>query len=91
MIAPTLTAQEFGERGDAIYDRVIRPVAEPSQNGKFVVINIDTGSFEIDKDEMAASLRLREREPQSVGRQWFRMVGKPYAHQRLGFRHRSVK
>ncbi len=90
MSLPARTKGEFAAKGDDLYDRLVRPVAEPSQNGKVVVINIDTGSFEIDRDEIAASQRLLTREPSSLGRQWFRTIGKPYLHRFLGIRQRSA-
>jgi len=79
--------EEFAQRGDAIYDRDIRPRVEPNHLGKIVAIDIETGTYEIDADEMAASDRLLARVP---GAQiWLRRIGKPYLR-RFGYHPRSV-
>ena len=41
--------------------------------GKFVVIDIDTGAYEVDADELAASDRLLARYPDA--QVWLRQVG----------------
>jgi hypothetical protein len=74
---------EFARRGDAIYERDIKPLVEPEQNGKFVVIDIETGMYEIDSDELAASDRLYARVPNA--QPWLRRVGSRYAR-RFGWR-----
>lgn len=66
----------FAARGDAIYERKIRAL-ERTEKGKFAAIDIDSGDFEIDADELAASDRLQARHPQA--RVWLRRVGSPYA------------
>jgi hypothetical protein len=75
--------EEFARRGDAIYERDIKPLVEPEQNGKFVVIDIETGMYEIDSDELAASDRLYARVPNA--QPWLRRVGSRYAR-RFGWR-----
>ncbi len=74
---PRYSMEEFARRGDAIYERDIRPLVEPADNGKFVVIDIETGAYEIDKDEIAASDRLVTRVPDA--QIWLRRVGSRYA------------
>ena len=58
---PRYSKEEFARRGDAIYDRDVGPLVGPEDEGKFVVIDIETGAFEIDRDELAASDRLLAR------------------------------
>ena len=58
--------EEIGLRGEAIYREKIRPLVEPAQTGKFVVIDVDSGDYEIDAEVLAASARLRERRPGAV-------------------------
>lgn len=65
---PRYCKEEFASRGDAIYERDIRPHLKPADMGKFVAIDIETGEFDIDVDEMAASRRLRARIPDSQTR-----------------------
>lgn len=55
---PRYGKEEFARRGDAIYDRDIGPRVGPEDEGKFVVIDIETGPYEIDRDELAVSDRL---------------------------------
>ena len=74
---PRYSKEEFARRGDAIYDRDIGPRFEKTDKDKFVAIDIETGDFEIDADEMAATDRLLARIP---GAQiWFRRIGSKYA------------
>jgi hypothetical protein len=74
---PRYSKEEFARRGDAIYDREIGPRLEPVENGKFVAIDIETGEFEVDADEMAATDRLLARVPDA--QIWFRRMGSKYA------------
>lgn len=81
-IQPRYSRDEFARRGDEIYEREIRPLLETENEGKFVAIDIETGAYEVDTNELAASDRLLARVP---GAQiWLRRVGSRYAH-RFGF------
>ena len=74
---PRHSREEFARRGEDLYERVVLPVVRPSDEGKFVLIDIESGDYEVDGDELAASDRLLERRP---GAQvWMRRVGSPYA------------
>jgi hypothetical protein len=85
-IQPRYSKEEFARRGDEIYERDIRPRVEPGQEGKYVVIDIETGAYEIDADELAASDRLLARHPNA--QIWLRRVGSRYAR-RFGPRGRA--
>jgi len=74
---PRYSKEEFARRGEDIYERSIRPLTEPGDRGKYVVIDIETGAFEIDVNELSASDRLRARVPDA--QPWLRRVGSPYA------------
>jgi hypothetical protein len=76
-LQPRYSKEEFARRGDEIYDRVIRPQLEAGNAGKFVVIDIETGAYEIDADELAASERLLTRHPDA--QVWLRRIGSRYA------------
>jgi hypothetical protein len=65
--------EEFARRGDAIYENDIRPHLKPEDDGKFVAIDIETGAYEMDKDEMKAGRRLRARVPEA--QTWMVRVG----------------
>lgn len=45
----------------AIYDRDIRAKLEPSHDGEFVVINLDTSEYEFGPDDVEVSRRARRR------------------------------
>ena len=55
--------EEFGRRGDTIYEQKSRPHLKPRDKGKYVAIDIETGEYEISKSELAARHRLRARIP----------------------------
>lgn len=80
---PRYTKEEFAQRGDAIYERDVRPKVESSGEGKFVAIDIETGSYEVDADELAASDRLLSRVPDA--QIWLRRIGSRYTR-RFGAR-----
>ena len=79
--------EEFAHRGDELYEREIRPHLTAEDEGKFVVIDIDTGAYEMDRDELAASDRLLARYP--AAQMWLRRVGSRYVR-RFGPRNRSL-
>lgn len=83
---PRCNKEEFARRGDAIYDRNVDPRVGPEDEGQFVVIDIETGAYEIDRDELAASDRLLAR--RCDAQTWTRRVGSRYAR-RLGPRNRA--
>ena len=79
VVQPRYSKEEFARRGDDIYDRTLAPVLEPAENGKFVAIDIETGEFEVDADEMTATERLFARVP--TAQVWFRRIGSRFARQ----------
>jgi hypothetical protein len=84
-VQPRYSMEEFARRGDLIYERDIEPHVRPEDRGKYVMIDIETGTYEIDASEMEATQRLRARVPDA--QIWFRRVGSRYAR-RFGFRSR---
>lgn len=73
---PRYSKEEFARRGDAMYEGDIRPVVEEGNEGKFVAIDIETGAYEIDADELAASDRLLARVPDA--QVWLKRIGSRY-------------
>jgi hypothetical protein len=71
--------EEFARRGDALVKRKVLPHLAPADGDKFVAIDIETGEYELDKNEMKAADRLRKRvsDPQI----WL-------VHVTLGYLHR---
>lgn len=66
MNATRPSAQEIGRRGQAIYESSIRPLVEREHVGKYLVIDIETGEYDIDEDRMAVSERAVARWPQGL-------------------------
>ena len=62
----TLSAEEIAARGKKIYEEKIRSQVEAAYHGDFVVIDVDSGDYEVDPKDIAASSRLRERRPGAV-------------------------
>jgi hypothetical protein len=73
---PRYSKEEFARRGDEMYERSVRPYLQASDAGKFVVIDIETGAYEMDEDELAASDRLFMRIPDAQA--WVVRVGSRY-------------
>jgi hypothetical protein len=64
---PTLTAEEIARRGEEIYARDLRTRLDTEENrGKFLIIDITTGAYEIDRDDLAATERLLARNPNTM-------------------------
>lgn len=76
------TTDEVCERGKQIYEDQIKHLVEPGENGKFIIIDIETGDYEVDEDEIAADERLKERRPDAVG--YLGRIGYEAAY-RMGF------
>jgi hypothetical protein len=74
---PRYSKEEFARRGDEIYERDIRPYIEAGNEGKMIVIDIDTGAYEIDVDELVASDRLLARHPDA--QIWLTRIGSRFA------------
>lgn len=58
--------QEVESRGEEIYARQIRPHVETGNKGKFVVIDIETGEYEMDDDDLQATRRALAKRPDAV-------------------------
>ena len=72
-LQPRYSKEEFAHRGDAIYERDIRPQVEATHVGQFVAIDIETGAYELDADDYAATERLLARQPDA--QIWLLRVG----------------
>jgi hypothetical protein len=57
------TPEEIVRRGEEIYERDLRSRVEEGNKGKFLVIDVKTGSYELDEDDLVASDRLLARNP----------------------------
>ena len=70
--------EDLPERGQAIYEKQIRHVLGHEDKGKFVVIDIYSGDYEIHERDADATLRLLERRPDAMT--WAVRVGHPTAY-----------
>jgi len=76
--------EEFARRGDAMYASRVRPQLKPEDHGKFAAIDIESGEFAMDSDELKACRKLRGRVPDA--QIWMVRVGYRTVH-RIGGRY----
>jgi hypothetical protein len=60
---PKYSKEEFAQRGDEIYESQVRQQVEAGNQGKVVAIDLESGAFEVDNDEIAACDRLESKYP----------------------------
>ena len=70
--------EEFARRGDAIYEGEVRPHLKTDDEGKFAAIDIETGTYEVGNDELAACDKLSDRLPEA--QIWLVRIGSRYLH-----------
>jgi hypothetical protein len=58
--------EEIVPRGREIYERDVRPRLGPEHEGKFVVIDVESGDYEISDDDGEAFGRAEDRRPEAV-------------------------
>lgn len=63
MVNKTYTPEDVESIGTAIYEEKIRSLMESGDKGKFVVIDVYSGDYEIDERSGAAIGRLLARRP----------------------------
>lgn len=73
--------EDIVQRGEALYHNRIRALVEAGNRGKFLIINVDTGEYEMDAEDLVASRRARARFPNA--RLYTMRVGFPTAY-RIG-------
>ena len=74
--------EEFARRGDEVHGRDVQPHLGASDQGKFAAVDIETGAYEVDGNELTACSRLRERMPDA--QIWLVRVGSPFVY-RFGY------
>ena len=81
--------EEIVKRGEAIFEKDVRQNLKGRNPMDFVVIDIETGDYEVDANNLTACLRLRER---NLDAQIFaRRVGSPYIRRFGGLRRPGKK
>jgi hypothetical protein len=66
MSSVTVSRAELARQGQEYYDRALRAKLEPKHKGEYLVLDVETGEYEIDEDERAALQRARSRKPHTV-------------------------
>lgn len=73
-----MSSDEIAERGQALFERDIRSTVEAKDCGKFLVLDVESGAYEIDRDELVALERMRSRKPE--GALYVLRIGHPTAY-----------
>ena len=66
MVDSKHTPEVIAARGRAIYERDIRGKLENDSKGKYLVLDIETGEFEIDRNDLIATQRSLAKRPGAV-------------------------
>ena len=91
-VSPSDDKENAEEIGTAIYKSKILPTLQPEDKGKVVVIDVRSGDYEIDREDITALLRLLERRPNAYT--WAERVGHPavyYMGAGYGFRIKGAR
>lgn len=60
---PSVDPNAIAERGRALYAEKLRAFLEPKETGRYVVLNVETGEFELGDDAITPSERMKQRYP----------------------------
>ncbi len=80
---PRRNKEEIARVGTDIYERRVRPLLKPEDDGSFVAIDITTEEYEVHKDDYTAVMSLHRRNPGAEV--WLLRAGSQAAH-KLGLR-----
>ena len=81
MVRKALSSEEIAALGEQLYADQIQEHAKAQHRGKFLVLDIESGDYEIDASHIKASRRLRQR--RRDGTLYGLRIGYPAAY-RLG-------
>jgi hypothetical protein len=73
---PKYSDEEAARRGRQVFEELVRPQVATADHGRFVAIDMDSGQWEMDTDEIAAEDRLLSRVPDA--QIWIERVGFDY-------------
>lgn len=74
--------ENVASRGKELYRTKIRGLTRGTAKGDFVVIDVHSGDFEVDSDDVTATMRLMQRRPDAIT--WAERVGFPAAYNLQG-------
>ena len=63
---PTLSSEEIGRLGQELYDRKIRQKIEEGNRGRYLVIDIETGDYELGDDMLELSHQFHAKHPDAA-------------------------
>lgn len=66
MSGSRIPESEIVPRGEGIYERDIRPRLGSEHEGEFVVVDVESGDYEVAEDDEEAFERMEERWPDAV-------------------------
>ena len=58
--------EELGEKGQKIYDEILRPLLEPEHRGEIVAIEVESGDYFLGESVLEAVKKGREKYPNTV-------------------------
>ena len=66
MLDVMLSREEIAVRGEEIYERAIHSKVETQFDGFFLILDIETGEYELDRDDLVATKRMLVNRPDAV-------------------------
>ncbi len=66
MVRQVFSNDEVAERGERLYRDQLQTAVEPGNVGRFLVMDILSGDYEIDDRDIAATNRLEQRRPDGI-------------------------
>ena len=76
MVRPYSDPEERDAFAESIYREQVKPMLTDADDGKFAVIDLNSGDYEVDDYEIEADIRLLERRPDADLYSFF--DGKPH-------------
>ena len=58
--------KELARRGEDYYDRMLRAKLEPEHVGQYLVLDVETGDYELDANQIAAMQRAQAKHPDTL-------------------------
>ena len=89
---PRYTSDEISSRGQMLYDQQIQARVDADNKGKFLILDIETGDYEMDENEWVALQRAKTKHPDAAF--YIVRIGYPTAHKlegKFGTKSRSWK
>jgi hypothetical protein len=60
------SSKEVAARGEELYRQRIQHKLSEADKGKFLIVDIETGEYEIDSDDLSATKRALAKRPEAV-------------------------